>query len=288
MKYIDIHGHINFAVYDADREEVIARAQNAGVGMITVGTDFVSSQRAIELAHAHENMWAIVGLHPTYCGESHNDPQETGNAGDHSRPKQDFDYEGFKKLAQDPKVVAIGECGLDFFHSRSEDIQAQKDVFIQHIRLANEVGKPLMLHVRNAPPRVGLGEAKPPRPTLGSAYLEALKILKEHAKVKANFHFFAGSMEEMKAILESGYYVSFTGVLTFARNYDELIKNAPLERIMTETDCPYVAPLPYRGKRNEPSYVVEVTKAIAKIRGEEESVVAGKVIENARKFFNLA
>jgi TatD DNase family protein len=276
MKYIDVHGHVNFPAYDADRDAVIDRAHKADVGMISVGTDLELSKSAIELAEKNTNMWAIVGLHPVFCGESHNDPQETGNEGDHVRAKQEFDYQAFRKLAEHPKVVAIGECGLDFFHSGPEDVDAQKEVFIQHIKLANEVGKPLMLHVRNSK------DASQP-----SAYLEALKILKEHSQVKANFHFFAGTMDEMNAILKAGYYLSFTGVLSFARSYDEQIKNISLDRIMTETDCPYVAPAPYRGKRNEPSYVVEVVKAIAKIRGESEDTIAKQVMENVKTFFNL-
>ena len=280
MNYIDIHGHVQFAAYDADREVVIKRAQDAGVGIVTVGTDLGSSQVAIRLAETHENVWAIVGLHPVYCGESHNDPQETGEVGTHSRPKQEFDYDSFKKLAQHPKVVAIGECGLDFFHSQLEDITFQREVFIQHIKLANEVGKPLMLHVRNS-------KTDPTRPRLGGAYLESLKILKEYAKVKADFHFFAGNVEEMKAIIDAGYYVSFTGVLSFAKNYDELIKTVPVDRIMTETDCPYVAPVPHRGQRNEPSYVTEVVKAIARIRSENEEVIARQVLKNAQEFFQL-
>lgn len=278
FNYIDIHGHINFAAYDVDREETIKRAEDAGVAMITVGTDLATSQSAIQLAEQHENMWAIVGLHPVYCGDSRNDPQETGEVGDYNRSKQEFDYEAFKKLAIHPKVVAIGECGLDFFHSQPEDVTFQYEVFKQHIKLANEVNKPLMLHVRNASSRVGLDQ---------SAYLESLKLLKEHAKVKANFHFFAGNIEETKAIIDAGYYMSFTGVLSFAKNYDEVIKLIPLNKIMTETDCPYVAPAPYRGKRNEPVYVVEVVKAIARIRGESEEMIAQQVIGNASEFFNV-
>ena len=280
MNYIDIHGHIQFAAYDADRDAVIRRARDAGIGIVTVGTDLESSRKAIHIAEQNEDMWVIVGLHPIYCGESHNDPQETGNTEAHVRPKQEFDYEGFRTLAMHPKVIAIGECGLDFFHSQPEDIVFQREVFKQHIQLANEVDKPLMLHVRNS-------KIDPTRPRLGNAYIESLKILKEHAKVKADFHFFAGNPEEMKAIIDAGYYVSFTGVLSFAKNYDELIKTVPADRMMTETDCPYVAPVPYRGQRNEPSYVTEVVKAIARIRGEEEEVVAKQVIRNAQEFFGL-
>ncbi len=275
MKYIDIHGHINFAAYDADREAVIARAKDAGVGIISVGTDLESSRRCVELAEAHEDMWAIVGLHPTNACESFNDKNETGIETGEKRPAQSFDYEGFKRLAQHPKVVAIGECGLDYFHSTPEEAVAQKSVFRDHIRLANEVGKPLMLHVRNA---------KSGGP---NAYAEAIDIIRSDAKVKADFHFFAGSESDLDSALEAGRNVSFTGVLTFARNYDGLVKKAPLDRIMTETDCPYLAPIPYRGKRNEPMHVIEVVKMIAKIRGEDEGTVAAQLVTNAKDFFGI-
>src|ERR1035437_1785904 len=159
LRYIDVHSHLQFQQYDADRVEVISRANAAGVAIINVGTDLDTSKKAVEYAHGHENMWAIVGLHPTDIADA------------------TFDYDAFKKLALDPKVVAIGECGLDFFHSKPEDIERQKTIFIDQIRLANEIGKPLMLHVRNG--RDGGGEK--------SAYQEAVQILKEHAKVAANF-----------------------------------------------------------------------------------------------------
>src|ERR1700728_334172 len=137
MKYIDIHSHVYFPDYDADREEVIARAAKADVGIITVGTDLESSRQAVALAELHENMWAIVGLHPV-------DANTVPAAG-----ISVFDYDAFKALATHPKVVAIGECGLDYFHTPF-DAARQRDVFVQHIKLANEVKKPLMLHVRNA------------------------------------------------------------------------------------------------------------------------------------------
>ena len=277
MKYVDIHGHVNFAAYDTDRDQVIKNAEIAEVGMITVGCDLETSQRAIELAEQNPLMWAIVGLHPVYCGESHNDPLETGNEDKQVRPKQQFEYQAFKKLAQHPKVVAIGECGLDFFHSKPEDISYQREVFEQHIKLAEEVGKPLMLHVRNSNDK-----------NVPDAYLESLKILKKYPDIKANFHFFAGSVEVLKEIISAGYYVSFTGAVTFGKNYEEVIKTVPLDHVMVETDCPYVAPVPYRGKRNEPSYVVEVVKAIAKIRGEDDGVVRKQLLENTFNFFKIS
>lgn len=280
FKYIDIHSHLNFPAYDADRSEVIRRMSEAGVATIIVGTDLESSKSAILLAEQNENIWAIVGMHPVFAGESHNDPQETGKSGKESRPPQEFDLEAFRVLALNSKVVAIGECGLDYFHSNPSDIEVQRQVFIDHIKLANEVGKPLMLHVRSR-----IGGRNSGAATSDSAYLEAVAILKEYAKVRANFHFFAGNIEDLKAILEIGATVSFTGVLTFTKDYDELVRLAPLDSIMSETDSPYVSPIPYRGKRNEPTYVIEVVKAIARIRGEQESVVAEHITRNAKGFF---
>ena len=235
MKYIDIHGHINFPEYDADREEVIKRAHEAGVGIIVVGTDLESSKKCVELAEKHEEMWAIVGMHPT---------EATPIVEVHSSKRVDlrksmservtFDVEAFQTLAMNPKVVAIGECGLDFFHSKLEDVAYQKEVFIKHIEVANSVNKPLMLHVRNSHSST-------------NAYQEALAILKDYAKVPANFHFFAGKMQDMKDVFDAWCSISFTGVVTFAHHYDELVRSAPLEKIMTETDCPFVAPLSHRG-----------------------------------------
>jgi TatD DNase family protein len=274
MKYIDIHGHINFPEYDADREEVIQRAHDAGVGIITVGTGLESSQKAIELAEAHENMWAVVGIHPI---DTHADVAIS-------------EFAGIKELAKHRKVVAIGECGLDYFHSKPEAIPLQRELFQCHIELANEVKKPLMLHVRNG--KTNLKSVSPDSASISSvlghnAYQEAIEILKKHAKVRANFHFFAGTLQDAKDIIEMGNAMSFTGVLTFARNYDEIIKNVPLTHIMSETDCPFVSPTPYRGKRNEPSYVIEVVKKIAEIRGEALDVVEKQLVENARQFFGL-
>ena len=151
-------------------------------------------------------------------------------------------------------------------------------MFRQQIELAIEVGKPLMLHMRNGSGR--------------SAYRDALAILATYnsqlkTTQRGDFHFFAGSWEEAREILDAGFYLSFTGVLTFARTYDEVVKNAPLDRIMSETDSPYVAPVPYRGKRNEPLYVREVVKAIARIRSEDEEKVRVQLLKNAETFFTI-
>lgn len=270
FSYIDIHGHVNFPNFDTDREEVIERAQKAGVAMISVGTDVETSTSALQLATSHEHMWATVGIHPI----------EEGNKEGSKDGKIDSDFETLEKLAEHPKVVAIGECGLDYFHSKPEEIPLQKEIFEKHILLAQKVGKPLMLHVRN-------GKLVGSTSEIGNAYQDALYILKEYPEVRANFHFFAGTLADLKDIVVRGYSVSFTGVISFTGDYDELLRTAPISQIMSETDCPFVPPAPHRGKRNEPAYVIETVKAIARIRGDDESVIASQLLENAKRFFNL-
>lgn len=279
--YIDIHGHLNFAAYDAvgtglpaDREEAIKRAQKAGVAMITVGTQIDTSRKAVELAEAHDNMWAAIGLHPIHTSKSHHDEQELGEGNKEFTSRGEVvNIESYRELAKHPKVVAIGECGLDYYRLDSDSIAKQRIAFESMIDIANETKKPLMLHLRN-------GSGK-------SAYNDAFEIIKIRAKVKGDLHFFAGSIEEAKPFLDLGFYFSFTGVVTFTHDYDEVIKFLPLDRIMSETDCPYVAPMPYRGKRNEPAYVIETVKAIARIRGEDEDTVARQLLDNAIRFFAL-
>jgi len=254
MKYLDIHCHLNFDDFNSDRKEVIECAQAEGVGMIVVGTDLESSKKAIEIAHDYENIWATIGMHPT-------------------DEKEKFDLEIYKKLAKNKKVVGIGECGLDYYRGDYENREYQKEVFEKHIEIANESNKPLMLHLRSSASQ--------------NAYEDALEIIKKKSKVRGNVHFFAGSYGEAKKFFDLGFTISFTGVITFARNYDEIIKNAPLNMIMSETDAPYVSPIPYRGKRNEPVFVKEVAHMIAKIRGESDEKVLTQLVYNGRLLFSI-
>jgi TatD DNase family protein len=274
FRYIDIHGHVNFPEYDHDREEVIQRAHDGCVAMITVGTDAKTSESALKLAEKYDNMWAVVGIHPTEAKGS--------SEIDHNQINEEFEV--IEKLATHPKVVAIGECGLDYFHSKPEDISAQRELFERHIELAQKVNKPLMLHVRN-------GKLAGSTSDIGNAYHDALQILKKYPHIRANFHFFAGSKDDLKNIIDRGYSVSFTGVVSFTSDYNELISSVPVTQIMSETDCPFVAPKPYRGTRNEPSYVVETVKAIAKIRVTKDQVtedtVSQRLFENAKHFFGI-
>jgi len=246
-KYFDIHSHLNFPDYDQDREEVIQRLRDTGTHTIVVGTDLESSKRAADLADKYEEIYACIGIHPV-------DDQ-----------KQVFEKEKFEELIKNSKVVAVGECGLDFYHTKKvEDYERQKKLFLEQINFALEHNKPLMVHARNA-------------------YEEILEILEpmKSDRLRGNIHFFAGSVEIAKRFFDTRFTVSFTGVITFTHDYDEVIKSAPLDMIMSETDAPYVAPIPYRGKRNEPSYVSKVVERIAEIRGEDLEKVRVALVNNA-------
>ncbi len=257
MKYIDIHSHLNLPEFENDLSEVIERLRESDTGTIIVGTDLETSRKAVSIAEAHENIWACIGVHPV------------------DNPTRNFEREDFVELAKHYKVVAIGECGLDFFHAeKTEDFERQKKSFLDQIDLALEFDKPIMIHSRNA-------------------YLELLEILEplketHRGKLRGNVHFFAGNLEEAKRFWNIGFTTSFTGVITFARSYDEVIKAAPIEMLMSETDAPFVAPAPYRGKRNEPSYVHEVVKKIAEIRGEDLEIVEKALIINAKRVFQIS
>jgi TatD DNase family protein len=261
MKYVDIHCHLGFPDYDSDRGELISEMQKNEIAAISVGVDFETSKKEVELANKYENVFACVGQHPENI-------------------KGGFD-ERIKKLAKEPKVVAIGECGLDYFRlgENGEEIkELQKKLFKSQIELALEVEKPLMLHIR------------PSDKISYDAYFESLEILESYnkihgSKLKGNAHFFVGNTEVLKRFLGLGFTVSFAGVVTFTHEYDEAIKFVPINMIMSETDAPFVAPVPFRGKRNEPTYVIEVVKKLAEIRGEKVDVLNKAILQNFRRVF---
>lgn len=289
-KYIDIHSHVNFKAFDIDRDEVIRRALENDTWVINVGTQIDTSRQAVELANKYtEGVYAIVGLHPIHTGASFHDEKELGQGGKEFVSRgENLDTKSLKKyreLLKDPKVVGIGECGLDYFRCTEETIQKQKENFIAQIELANEFNKPLMLHIRNNKDNIHPAINGTPQEGNLNAYFDALDILKQYAKVKGDVHFFAGGLEEAKAFLDFGFTLSFTGVITFTNDYDEVIRYTPLDMIMSETDCPYVTPVPHRGKRNEPVYVKEIVKKIAEIKGLKEEEVAEAIMANAKRVF---
>lgn len=257
-EYFDIHSHLNFPQYETDRDAVIAEMKEKGIATITVGTDFDLSQSAVALADAHENIYACIGVHPA------DDASKT------------FGPE-FEELVKHPKVVAIGECGLDYFRLEGDSIaekKRQKALFEEQIHFAVKHDKLLMIHCRDA-------------------YEDATNMLesfkKEYGdKLWGNAHFFAGGVEIGKRLVDIDFSLSFTGVITFTHDYDEVIRQTPLDMIMSETDAPYVAPVPYRGKRNSPVYVSEVVKKLAEIKGESLDVVKKAMVENAVKRFHIS
>ena len=284
MKYVDIHTHVNINAFKDDWKEVCERALLADVGLINVGTQIDTSKKALLIAHTFdEGVYAVVGVHPVHTGVSYLDPKELG--AEHGDKKgfttrgESFDISNYQDLADDPKTVAIGECGLDYYRLDADSIERQREAFIAQIELANEVQKPLMLHVR---PSDKEGESGVPY-----AYYDAWKIVKEHGKVRGNVHFFVGTPEEAKRFWDIGFSTSFTGVITFADQYDEVIKAAPKELIHAETDAPYVTPVPHRGKRNEPVHVIEVIKRQAELRGVSFEEWAEQLRLNAQNLFSI-
>ncbi len=263
-KYIDVHTHLNLKDFEGDFCEVTEHTLAEGVAHINVGTGKETSARAVALAEQFgEGVYATVGLHPVRASGSHDN--------DGSEPEV-FDPTFYCPLGEKDSVVAIGECGFDYYRVDRGMKGRQEEAFIEQIAVANDLGKPLMLHIR---PSVGTMDA----------YEDALVVLKEHAKVLGNVHFFAGTYEIAKKFWDMGFTTSLTGVITFADQYDEVVQKAPLSMLHAETDAPYVAPKPFRGKRNEPLHVREVYKRIAELRGEDAEVVRLALLENARRIF---
>lgn len=281
--YIDTHGHLNISAFAEDALVVAKRCADEGVAVINVGTKLSTSQRAVEIAEAADNCYAIIGLHPIQTTKQDHDEDEIGEGG---KPfvsaGEDFDVEAFRELAKHPKVVGIGECGLDYYRCDASTHAIQEEQFIKQIELANELQLPLMIHTRDV-----AGNSASASTTGRNVYDDVYDILKQYAKVPGNIHFYAGTYEQAKKFWNMGFTTSFTGVITFAKDYEEVIKNAPLEMIHAETDCPYVAPVPYRGKRAEPWMVKEVYKKIAEIRGEDEEQIREQLIRNATQKYQL-
>lgn len=273
---IDAHSHVQFPIYDSDREEVLRRAKDAGVKMIAVGTQFSTSESGVALAHKNpENIWAAVGFHPSHLSKNwHHDKNEQSQ----ELPEK-FDVEKMRRLAEDPKVVAIGECGLDYFRLDSEDAQkiksAQKEVFLAQAELAQDLNKALMIHCR-------------PSKSTDDAYEDLLAMM-ENSKfsIPKILHFYVGSPEMTKKFVSAGFYFTFGGVVTFARDYDESIKYIPLERILLETDCPYVAPKSQRGKRNEPFFISETGRMIAEIKNTNPDSALERIYKNTQEVFKI-
>ena len=257
MFMYDTHCHLNFKAFAEDYYTITKKSIDAGMLLNIVGTQYETSKRAVAIANefADSSVYAAVGLHPTHLNK--NDVVHK------------WDYEKYRELAFQPKVVAIGETGIDHFHD-TENVNKQQEIFEEHIKLARELGRPLIIHCR-------------PSHNSFDAYNDLLAILKNTPKpINGVVHCFLGNRDLAEQFLELGAYLSFTGIITF-KNADasllETVKNIPLDKIMIETDAPYLAPEPFRGKTNYPYYVEYVARKI----GEVKNISVGEVIKTTEK-----
>ena len=256
---IDTHCHLNFKDFENDREEIIGRCLTNDIWMINVGADLETSKKAIEIAEKYgKGVYASVALHP------------------HSvKPDKSFAFRrvDFLALAKKSKVVAVGECGLDYqFCENDEKIQKlQQKVFIQHLELAKEVNKPVIIHSRRLFPEI----------------LKIIQDTKYQIQNTGVLHCYMGRWSYAEEYLKLGFYIGFTGLITYARDYDKVIKNTPLERILIETDAPELTPVPHLGEKNMPDYVKYIAEKIAEIKEISFEQVADQTTKNAKKLFNL-
>ncbi len=249
----DTHAHLNDERFDDDREELIMSLNSNGVGAYCeIGYDVESSKRAVSLAAKYDFVYAACGVHP----------HDTQNL-------CEKDMESLKKLLESPKAVALGEIGLDYYYDNSER-DKQRMWFDRQLKLADEIKKPVVIHTRDA-------------------MADTIDILKANPNNTGIIHCYSGSKESARILLDMGYYISFAGPLTFknANTALEVAAFVPDDRILIETDSPYLAPVPYRGKRNCPVYVCEVAKKLAEIKGKSFEEISEISFENAKRVYRI-
>lgn len=280
---VDTHAHIQFNAYLDDADEVIKRAIERDILIIAPSSQITTSKRAIMYAEKYPGkVFAAVGLHPIHLKHVEIDTSELGGQPGFKSRKEDFDYDAYKELAFRPRVVAIGEIGLDYAERlgiEEGDRREQEEFFRKQIEIALEAGKPIIQHCRSG----FVGEKK------RDVHKDTLRIVSEYAPrgLRGVIHCYSGDIEQAKRYIDIGFYVSFTGLITFVDSWEDIIKKVPLENILVETDCPYMTPEPYRGKRNEPIYVKYVTEKIAEIKEIGFEEVARQTTKNAIKLFKL-
>lgn len=253
---VDTHSHIQLTDYDANRDDVLERARQAHVTMMAVGVDRPSSQAAIELAKQHDDIFATVGLHPHDA------------AGDKGEIADD-DLAAIATLAKQDSVLAIGECGLDYYYNNSpKDIQ--KDIFEKQIEFALGLDKPMVWHVRDA-------------------FVDFFEIVDQYPGVRGIVHCFTGTRDEMQQAVDRGFYIAYNGIMTFTKDQAQLetVKTTPLERIVLETDCPWLAPKSHRGRPNEPAYIVEIAQFLADLRNEDYDEFCAATTKNAQTILGI-
>lgn len=253
IKLIDTHCHLTDSAFDLDRSFLIRDLSNFGLEKVVLPSiNLCDSKKSLELANEYENIFALVGVHP----ENLDDFKEN-------------DIEELRKLAKNPKVVGIGEIGLDYYW-REDNKDEQKNLFIKQLELARELNLPAVVHSRNSRDDV-------------------YEILKKFSDLKIQVHCFADDLEMLKKYMDLGFYISIGGVVTYknSTNEKETAKNVILERLMLETDSPYLTPEPYRGSRNDPRKIIEVARTIAEIRGMKLSKLIKNTTKNAERFFDI-
>ena len=251
----DTHAHYDDEQFDPDREELLRSMPGRGVGLIVnPGCDLPSSRAAIDMARRFDFVYAAVGIHPENCADF-----------------QPEHIDQLRQLAEEKKVVAIGEIGLDYYWAENPPKELQQEVLRRQMALAEELSLPVIIHDRDA-------------------HADTLSIVQEFPRVRGVFHCFAGSVEMARTLLDMGWMLSFNGASTFknARKAPEVIAAAPLKHLMLETDAPYLTPVPYRGRRNDSSYVHLVAEKIAELKGLTPKEVEEATWENGRRFFGIS
>lgn len=277
---IDTHAHINLKNFREDGDTVIRNALSENVWMINVGVDYKTSRRALDYANRYEKgVYAAVGLHP---GQIMAGVIADDEGGEYQSRGEEFDYGVFEKLAQFEKAVAIGEIGLDYYRivtspEANEIKKKQKEVFWEQLLLARRLNKPVIIHCRQAHDDM--------LALLGEFKKEHRNLIPQ--KPWAVMHCFSGDEDLAWEYFNLGMMISFTGLITFSKQWDDLIRRIPNDKFMIETDCPFMTPEPYRGKRNEPLLVEFVARRIAEIRKSSYEYISDLTTENARTFFKI-
>ena len=250
----DTHAHYDDEAFDADRDTVLSALPGKGVGLIVnPGCDLTSSRKAVELAERYDHVYAAVGIHPENCGDF-----VPGH------------IDALRELARHPKVVAIGEIGLDYYWAENSPREFQQEVLRRQLALALELDKPVIIHDREA-------------------HADTLAVVREFPGLRGVFHCFSGSAEMARELIAMGWYLGFDGPITYknAKKAPEIIAATPVERMLIETDSPYLTPAPHRGERNDSSFVGLVAEKIAELRDMTPEEVAAITTENGKRFFNI-
>ena len=269
---VDTHSHLSFKAYDKDRNEVLKRIKDAGMVCVDVGTKYETSKNAIELAEKNENIYASIGMHPIHIKTDLMKLKMDKEEGAFEPLGEEYDKARYRELAKSAKVVAIGEVGLDYYYkpktkSRQEAFkEKQKQVFIQQLELAEELDLSVIIHCR-------------------SAFEDLYEILKTR-KLKGVIHCFSGSWEEAQKYLNLGFYIGINGII-YKLDLKEVIEKTPLDKILLETDCPYLTPLEAGIERNEPTFVKYIAETIAKTKKISFEQVAEVTTQNAKNLFGI-